>query len=323
MKKRKLREELHSKNLELASNLVLFYLLERVCAGFLNWVIDADVPFLEKSLPLNKSLKEFLNDTKDKMNKNRLARDQRNNFEIGEDPFDEGFMLSDLSEYIRKHTDPRDLIFGGKTSPSVLFGRIDKLKIQRNKLMHGLAYVPDTNDTAKTIFAMFNELRLAFEPYLLNICKPFRRELRDHTLWARMLYLSEKELLWISGGKRLPKVVEPAEASYKILLDRDGSWQEIVLTATDRDPDALTAISGRARDRRIWVSDDHYESAWLENSYHDVKAQMRAKTGLSAAALKVNVLPIGPVERGDDWFNAPWWRKAPDGKRHLWVTALD
>lgn len=308
-------EEHSARKSDIVANLLVLYLLERVCVGFLAWANDIGSAFDE-------DLKVFLVKELAALKQNRLQRERRNLLVDGIDPFNSGATLSLLTEYLKSRSKPDELIFDGKISPYRLFNRLDELKLLRNKFMHGLAYRPDTAATAAKVFAVFQDLRAALGPRLLAIKKlkkPNRSDLRDHTSWARLLYLSKAELLWIVMGNQLPEQAGAARTCCSAPLRCDGVWQDFGLTLTDYRPGSILSTTAS----QIWVSDDQFEDGWLKSHIPETQRKLRMRLGLPADVLQVHALPIGPTDRDCDWFGAPWWQVAPAGKAHLWVEILD
>jgi hypothetical protein len=298
--------------------LILFYLFERLCAGFMKWGVE------------NGSIdSEF---TKHLLERKKKLRDQVPQIEASQkiSEFDIGFMPRDLAQYLatkaKKGVEER--AFGkAAIDPQPIYQDIQNLIHSRNKIMHGLDAPEKEEKTASRIAAVMDLIAQVLGDELGRFMKlNATANYVNHTSWARLLFLTEEELLWIARGQQLP-----ADSSANSVANLHFGSKEVDRASFRKTERHLRTVKG---DSPLYLSEDltHYKILWVSTSSFkpdrivDIKARIRNQAhsrlapAYSPAKIYVSAIPEGLDDVESDSFAIPWWKKAPEGEQYICIA---
>ena len=328
--------------------LVLFYLFERACAGFIRWGFDGGSP--------DRGYQDYLIGAARTVREKVAAAADRGFVPTtpGEDVFDTGLMPNNICDYLQRkiaasaavpllaHTDP-------PLKPARFRDRLNTFTQLRNKVMHGQRASLPPDEIAAKLCELFQDFRSIMSPRTVG--KDENPELAvidlskltsdgrltrgiDHTSWARLLFLTTEELLWIASGRVLPIADErladangAAASDGAAFLHRQGELKtrlrghELRLLRTLYVP--AGASSGAATNRlyggdyrSIWVAMQPTATAQSGAVIGSITNYLRTTYGCgdSEFSLVLDGVSEGPCDAKSDPMNIPWWRAAAAGE---------
>jgi hypothetical protein len=299
--------------------LILFYLFERLCAGFMKWGLEngsVDSEFTKHLVERKKQLKDEV----PRVEASQLISD-----------FDIGLMPSDLARYLVKKRGKgvEERAFGkAAINPMPIYEDIHKLISSRNKVMHGLDALESGKQTAHRIAAVMDLIAQVLGDELGKFRKPNENSKQvDHTSWARLLFLTEEELLWVAKGQGLPADSSassvanlPFGSNYADGASFRKTERHLLRTAKRNTP--LYLPEELIDFKILWVS----TSSFKLNRMMDLKARIRNQAVLKLvpasypAKIYVGAIPEGLNDVESDAFGIPWWKKAPDGEQYICIA---
>jgi len=244
-------------------------------------------------------------------------------------PLDTGLMPSDLSDFLLKKAGkgPNVQAFSqGRIKALPLYNEFYELMGIRNKVMHGLPSTESSRQIAHRIASVCDAVAIILGDNIGNISKPGVNSRKpDHTTWARLLFLTEDELLWIAGRNQMP-----TGGSYEQVISLPIGNRGTDLTdfrKTDRTHGSKTIPLGTAADlsnfESVWVSTTHFKLNDLAKTQGEIRQLAPTILGLprfSPRNLYVGELCEGLDNVESDPFSIPWWRKAPEGSAYICIA---
>lgn len=303
---------------EIVASLILFNLFERLCAGFMKWGMERG--------DFNNEFKTFLDERKGKL------RPPQASIRVSEQlsPLDTGLMPNALADYLmlKANNGPNELAFSNaKVKALTMYNEFQELISIRNKVMHGFTAPETSAQIAFRMASVIEAITGILGEHLIKISKQgVSARKADHTMWARLLFLTEKELLFIAGGKQLP-----TEGTFgpviSLPIESNGEGKGLTeFRKTDRNhkprssqlclPEELTDYES------LWVSTTLFRLDQLDKRKNEIRSLARSLLGLAKSPPRPYVSEIneGPDDVESDPFSIPWWKKAPEGKAYLCIA---
>jgi hypothetical protein len=302
---------------EIVSSLILFNLFERLCAGFMSWGAEK-----------GEFDNEFYKHLHARIEKMELKKDSDLTGEPT-NPFDTGLMPRDLAEYLRDKANKGldETAFGkAKIKPKPFYEKIQELTRMRNKVMHGLPAPESAKALAHRIAWIMDQIARIMGEHIGAFSKPrTNSKMVDHTTWARLLFLTEEELLWVASGNQMP-----AGGSFKKVISLpigNRGTGLIDFRKTDRPHGSKTIPLGTAADlsnfESVWVSTAHFKVDELAKAQGVTRQFARELLGVPQSfsrKLYLGELSEGLDDVESDPFSIPWWQKAPEGSAYIYIA---
>lgn len=275
--------------------LVLFYLLERGCAGFMSWASERSDFSNEFAVYLEKKQTKFV----------------RVKLEDEADPLDKGFMLSHLLGFAQTRLEKSEkYVFGDKLEAMPFRNTLTALKNQRNKVMHGMSPQASLEEAAASVADVFAELRSVLGDRFGQLAAT--RKPVDHSSWARVLQLEANDLAWIALGNALPRIEGARIEPFRL----DGGNLVIDVGPTSFAPHEVRALHANKAEA-VWVSERAFDVAKLEALRAHLKRQIDAEAKGMGRALEFGFNAVGPLDR--DSFGVPFWAPDPGGNAFVYI----
>jgi len=302
---------------EIVASLVLFNLFERLCAGFMKWGSERK--------DFNNEFETYLIERMGKM------RPPQASIRISEQisPLDTGLMPSALADYLLKKADkgPNELAFSNaRIKALTMYNEFHELISIRNKVMHGFPAPEISAQIALRIASVMDAIAEILGEHLAKISKPnVGSRKADHTTWARLLFLTEDELLWIAKNGELP-LGGLGKGIVQVPIKNEDTRLSTFFRRTDRLrkpsssclclPEKLTAYSS------LWVSTKSFSLEEIQRERGFIRSQAPCLLGLPLSSSKalVSELREGLEDIESDPFAIPWWQTAPDGKAYICIA---
>jgi hypothetical protein len=300
---------------EIVQSLMLFYLFERLSAGFMTWVSESghDSEYMKKR-------KKDMSDQAPKIEASQKMS-----------PFDTGFVPNDLKAYLTEKVRQEYEYLASKrekrSNIMPVYRDLDALMHSRNKVMHGQSAPETTEKTVQRIVGVMHWIAQNLGDQLGRLTKPnVIQNPVDHTSWARLLFLTEEELLWVARGQQLP-INSSGNALLKLSFGRK-EVDQASFRMTDRHrrtnskKNPLYLSQELADCRNVWVSTTSFKKDRIE----DIKPRLRntARAVLDPesplARFAISVISEGMEDVESDSFSIPWWKKAPDGEHYICIA---
>jgi hypothetical protein len=194
--------------------------------------------------------------------------------------------------------------------------------------MHGLTSPEGADQTARRIVAVTGMIARVLGDDLGKFTIPAAASRKiDHTTWARLLFLSTNELLWIAQGRPLPMNDTKNAPSAPVLIRNQSEY--VAVRMTDRHHGNSETRSGLhlsetlAECEVVWVSTTSFKLDRIELIKQ--KLQPLAPRYLEGASstnrYRISFLSEGIDDVASDCFGIPWWKKAPEDERYICISS--
>jgi len=306
----------------IVQSLLLFYLFERFCAGFMKWGLEPS--------GTDSKFRAYLLDRLNKLDKKGGIKDDHGRYGAEKSPFDTGLIASDLAEYFgdlwRKSAEERPFD-SGNVKPQAVFEEMQGLLHMRNKVMHGLSAHKTPEEIARNVVWLMNQIAESLGSKLSQF-SPLSTGTKgvDHTIWARLLFLTEGELLSIAHGRQLPVCASRPPVFSVRFGPKDADRASFRMTERHRRMSKVKSplyLNGELIGcSTAWVSSAPIPIDQIEES----KARIRQRTrdivdpGLPISKIVISAIPEGMTDVESDSFCIPWWKTAPKGEQYIWIA---